>query len=861
MMNRRFVLVAVWAVLSSALAATSYAPPARAHGQPAQLEFWGGFAPEAARCQRLIARATSLCVGQVAALRGNCLAGAVRGGTCDQAALGSRIDAVRAHALDRVERSCTTTALQNLGYIDLADASRDVSTACRQLDTAAMSAAFGPAMVGGTVGSVEDPTATCVQAGALESTRLLRFGMRTYAKALDRIGALNLDPDEKFRLVAWAQRRIAQTQARSRAALTAVCAADDFSAAYGRSVDTFLSDIANQAACMQQFVYVQDAVRCPTPACGNGVQEPGEECDDGNQFDGDGCRSDCVRTECAAFATTADLIQHAIFENHSCTADACHGSAQSGGLDLTADAVDHLVDVPSTLDPARKRIEPGDPQHSLLFLKLAAKTLPDQYPAAELGVGVPMPQALPALSQDELEAVRLWIYGGAPRTGTVKGVGDLLHGCTPEPQPIRIKPLDPPPAGEGVQLHMPPWTVDAHSEHEVCFASYYDVSALVPAEMRGPNGDTFCYNVEHLRQDPLSHHLIVNLYIGAYPPDDPGWGGFHCTGGPRQGEACAPTELGACGAGGECATTPIIRVGCDGVGPPDMGRNAAQFAGAQQTNATNSFPDGAYRCVPLKGMIMWNSHAFNLTDRPGKLEAWLNFFFAKPADRLYAAAGIFNVSAIFKMVVPACQQQEVCNFNVLPQDANLFELTSHNHQRGKRWRTFRGEFSCQGEAGPAGNPVPCDPFSPTQCSPGVACTDADGSDPMERLLYTNFVYNDPVQLRFNPPLVFAGKRQQRTLTYCSLYDNGFTDPATMKRQSTSPLTPFGTSTCSTPTTCYAGKVCQPCSGGTPEARNRSCDSSDGAGDGMCDGCTLAGGVTTEDEMFLLLGSYYRKPPP
>ena len=29
-----------------------------------------------------------------------------------------------------------------------------------------------------------------------------------------------------------------------------------------------------------------------------------------------------------------------------------------------------------------------------------------------------------------------------------------------------------------------------------------------------------------------------------------------------------------------------------------------------------------------------------------------------------------------------------------------------------------------------------------------------------------------------------------------------------------------------------------------------------AGDGLCDACTLFGGVTTEDEMFLLLGNYF-----
>jgi cysteine-rich repeat protein len=641
--------------------------------------------------------------------------------------------------------------------------------------------------------------------------------------------------------------------------LLAVCPVSDFSAAYGRTVDTFLGDIVNQAACMQQFVYVQDAVGCPTPLCGNGVEEPGEGCDDGNSFDGDGCRADCVETDCAAFAATYDLIQHAVFETYGCTSGACHGSGQAGGLDLrAAHAYESLIDVPSVVDPARNRIEPGDPQHSVLFLKLAAKTLPDQYPADELGVGSPMPTGpVPGLTPDELEAVRRWIYGAAPRTGTVAGVADLLHGCTPEPKPVRIKPLDPPPAGAGVQLHMPPWTVDAQSEHEVCFATYYDVRAQVPIELRGPN-DTFCYNDVQLRQDPLSHHLIVNRYIGAFGLDHPSWGGFHCAGGDRAGQPCVPTQLGACGAGGECATTPIIQVGCDGIGPPDPGRSAVPFAGAQQTNARNTFPDGSYRCVPLTGTILWNSHAFNLTDQPGKLEAWLNFTFASPAQRVYPAQGIFDTSAIFKMQVPACEQQEVCNFHLLPQSAHLFELTSHVHQRGKRWRTFHGRFRCQGEQDARGNEIPCDPLDPTPCSPGVACTDPDGRDPMASLIYTNFVYNDPVQLRFDPPRVFRGDDDDRTLTYCSLYDNGFTDPATMKRQSTSPLTPWGTSTCTTPTTCYAGKVCAPCSGTDAEARNRSCDSSPGAGDGWCDGCLLTGGVTTEDEMFLLLGTWYQK---
>ena len=283
-----------------------------AHGQPAELAFWGPFPADAARCQRVLSRATSVCIARVALLRSSCLNAALTGGTCDETALDADVTAARQRALDRLQRSCTVNQLQNLGYIDLQDAQKDVTDACRQLDTAAMSAAFAPAMVGGTVGSVDETKAACVQAGARESTRLLRYAMRTYQQALDRIAGTNQTADQKTRLVAWARARVERAQARSVAAVGETCAAGAFADAYRRSTDEFLGGIAAQAGCMVQFVYVQDAVTCPTPVCGNGMQERGEECDDGNDFDGDGCRADCVATECDAFGThlRADPARH-----------------------------------------------------------------------------------------------------------------------------------------------------------------------------------------------------------------------------------------------------------------------------------------------------------------------------------------------------------------------------------------------------------------------------------------------------------------------------------------------------------------------------------------------------------------------
>jgi len=38
---------------------------------------------------------------------------------------------------------------------------------------------------------------------------------------------------------------------------------------------------------------------CP-PMCGNGVIDPGEQCDDGNAINGDACEADCTLPGCGA---------------------------------------------------------------------------------------------------------------------------------------------------------------------------------------------------------------------------------------------------------------------------------------------------------------------------------------------------------------------------------------------------------------------------------------------------------------------------------------------------------------------------------------------------------------------------------
>lgn len=636
---------------------------------------------------------------------------------------------------------------------------------------------------------------------------------------------------------------------------------------------------------------------------------------------------DCEQGE---FDSTFELIQAAIFEKKGCTESICHGGPPSptsnGGLDLRHDvAYDNLVDVDSETVPGYSRVRAGRKDASLLWINLIAKTLPEQYTAPLR----PMPlDPVPALSEDEVEAIRLWIERGAPRTGVVPGTADLLDACLPPPGPIDVKPLPPPEPGKGVQIRMPRWQMLANSERETCSASYYDVTDQVPEEFRGSNGTTLVFNRNEVRQSAGSHHLIVSGYTGAAAPEDPRWGGYFCHGGPKDGQTCPPTDLSFCGEGGLCGTPVSTSVACNAFGPGDtgLGLSSAGVSGTQETSTLNRFAPGVYGEIPLKGMILWNHHAFNLTDASADMEAWLNFDFAPVDEQLYPVHTIFNASEIFGMNVPVFTAQEVCNNHQLPQGAHLYELSSHAHKRMKRWRTYRGRWQCNGGTADG---TPCSPLGydmespdPCQGAPcearerprcgdcdadlavtvdevlrGVsialgsvdinACHEADVDeswdvsvdeiitavnaaldgvpgrkklDPEESLLYLSLLYNDPVVLRIEPEMVMSGRAQDRWLTYCALYDNGYSDPDEVKQRATSPFPPIPISAiggpCRTPTGCTAGRVGERCSGRSETERNRSCDTSTGSGDGFCDACQLVGGVTTEDEMYILMGQFY-----
>jgi hypothetical protein len=540
--------------------------------------------------------------------------------------------------------------------------------------------------------------------------------------------------------------------------------------------------------------------------------------------------------------STWKAVQRTILEGKRCSQAECHGGSEpAGGLDLRpAVAYDNLVyaDAQASLTTSMSRVFPGEQALSFLYLKLAAATEGTALPP---GGGSPMPVGESPLSDEQLAALRLWIRAGAPKTGVVEGTQGLLDCDLPaSADPNKTVPPPVPEADEGFQHVAGPWDVAAHSENEVCFATYYDLTdtapdwAQFPCELQGDAHTCVGFKSRVLSQDAQSHHSIISVYTGATGANDPSWGAWQCKGGAHAGATCDPTQLGVsaqeggadCGEGGICQSAVRKSIACRGWGPADKDMKQISAGGAQSPVSSQVLPENVYGQIPIKGVIIWNSHGFNLTDKPTTVEQFNTYWYARPDERVHLVRRIFDQRFIFTMSVPPFQSREYCASWTLPQHARLTELGSHVHQRGVKWRTWL---------------PPQDP----NCTPSAGCMPNE-----EKPYYESFSYNDPLVLPLEPALVFDdADPASRTVKYCAVYDNGTEEfPELVKRSSTLPA---GSRVC--------GATELFCLGGERQGQACGADADCGGG-GACDACTVTGGVTTEDEMLILLGNYYVVDP-
>ena len=344
--------------------------------------------------------------------------------------------------------------------------------------------------------------------------------------------------------------------------------------------------------------------------------------------------------------------------------------------------------------------------------------------------------------------------------------------------------------------------------------------------LAGASGKLFRFSGFELRQDPQSHHLLLYYSPLNFTPqgvdvNDPSFGTWVCSGGASDGAQCDPKDPGSCGGDGLCHSEVQPSFACVGYGPPSD--TPAEIAGgAGQAQAFFPFLDGVFSQIPLKGVIYWNTHAFNTTNEDTTMHARLNYYFAK--NQTYPVVRISDFGAIFSPNNPPFTKATFCNDHVFPIGSRVFHLFAHMHKHGEHfWATL-----------------------------------PDGS-----MIYETFSFTDPTQQRYNPPLAFdSPDPAERTVHYCATYNNGVAADGSpnvelVTRLSRIPASAKGTvgGTCK-PLACVAGKVGAACNGADDDA---SCDSSPGAGDGDCDACPITGGESTQNEMFVLFGAQYIDP--
>lgn len=393
------------------------------------------------------------------------------------------------------------------------------------------------------------------------------------------------------------------------------------------------------------------------------------------------------------YDSTYHDIQHGIFDK-SCVNSVCHGTpANAGGLNLAYENSYHnLVRQtprnPSAAAAGLKLVDPGKPDNSFLLTKLVGPT------SAELGER--MPFGAGKLHKGKIAAIRTWIGAGAPEKEKLSNIGDL--GVLRDPEETFEVPK-PPPIGQGYQIHLPPFRVEAGKELEVFYAT----------QITNENGDS------------LEGDIFVN-----------GFDIFYSTGS-HHFILYRITRLGLLRGLLEKNVVPGI-----GVNPEDTFRvvnpkEGKRFAllerlpviGSQRAETKIRFPEGVALRIAEDTIFDMNSHYVNLLGTEELIgEVYINLWTLPPEEVKYEARG-FAVSNKEIEVQPQTTrmvegewlvENELKLLKLLGYEnvteLNVFQLTSHMHRHGERFEIYRISTGELLHHSIAYNNAPVDQFNP-----------------------------------------------------------------------------------------------------------------------------------------------------
>lgn len=283
------------------------------------------------------------------------------------------------------------------------------------------------------------------------------------------------------------------------------------------------------------------------------------------------------------------------------------------------------------------RVKPSNLEESLLFHKLHSES---DHHAQDYGN--PMPLGLPAISEGQLEFVRLWIEAGAPQKGSVADAA-LLEDTTPQPE--MFEPLALPEAGKGYQVSLPEFTVAPDFERE--FFVYKKLG----------NTETIYVNRFEIKMRRNSHHFILYDFDSDIPP------------------SVMPAE----------GVIRDIRNTNGSLNISNLQPMAYHtfIMGSQTPYLDYSFPEGVAIAFPAGAMADFNSHYVNKqsTEIPG--EVYVNLHTTNLANVVKVAKALNLPNTDIRL--PASQRTTITKTFLFDKEVSIVSITSHTHQLAEKF--------------------------------------------------------------------------------------------------------------------------------------------------------------------------------
>jgi len=326
----------------------------------------------------------------------------------------------------------------------------------------------------------------------------------------------------------------------------------------------------------------------------------------------------------------------------SCATSGCHVSGSGQVVLSGAGAYDALVNATPTHPGARlaglKRVVPGRPDSSLLYLRVLAPTHP-----LPIDLGPVMPEGQAPLTAGQVEYLLQWIAAGAPRRGEVADA-TLLADKTAQSQ-AAFQPLAAPAAGTGIQLRVEPFTVAKHFERE-----------LFVHRRAATTTDLYVRRI-HFRMRPNSHHFVIYGFNPTIPSFlMPAYDAVRDIRNPD----------------GSMNTTNMVTMGYH-----------IFFGGSMQPEFAYELPPGVALKIPAGTGLDLNVHYANHTDAPISGEAAVNLH-TVPLAQVTKVARTLNWGNQ-SITLPAGQRTTLERTFTVTDSTTIVALTSHTHRLGERF--------------------------------------------------------------------------------------------------------------------------------------------------------------------------------